>query len=229
MKTEFLGILILAVLLTGCDDGRIYDSGTEHATPSGNTAEISGTFRGTDSYGDEYTVALAAFTEEDGDYAVLSKAVSDSGITTLSGIGTQVTDIEICLLNRLRKRIVTFVNIPLDEAEHYETDELNTGMYATIQDYIFTVSCAQCHGGSNNAAANLSLTAGRSYGSLTEEPSTKIEGKMRVVRGDAAESVLWQTVGTSVSDEWAFRHTELIDNKSADLIRTWIELGAKEE
>lgn len=220
---------MLSMLSGGCDDGKIYDSGNEHSAPSGSTATVSGTFAGTDSYGDEYSVSLAAFTEEDGDYAVLSKAVSDTGITTLSGIGSQVTSIEICLLNRLRKRIVTFANIPFAESEHYDAGTLNTGLYATIQEYIFTASCAQCHGGSNSAAANLYLTADKSYGSLTGEPSTKIEGKMRVIPGDAAESVLWQTIGTSVSDEWAFRHTELTTNQSADLIRTWIELGAKEE
>ena len=65
--------------------------------------------------------------------------------------------------------------------------------FGALQLGLFNMACIQCHGGNGGAgAAGLNLTEGRSYANLVNVSSTRKEGMMRVVGGNARESLLHQ-------------------------------------
>ena len=57
-----------------------------------------------------------------------------------------------------------------------------------------TKTCAQCHGGSTSPAAGLYLTADKSHASLVNQPSTQVEDGIRVIPGNAEESILHKVI-----------------------------------
>jgi hypothetical protein len=109
---------------------------------------------------------------------------------------------------------------------------LNVGMYNTIQERIFSATCANCHGAATSAAAGLYLTAGKSHDAIVNVPSKKLPDMNIVEPGDAAKSALYQAISTDVTitDEWRYNHTaEVVDDGLLALIRQWITHGAKND
>ena len=104
---------------------------------------------------------------------------------TLPNIGSEVKTIELCVTNRLRKRVLTYQS--LDAASisgdtlYMEAGQVDVHMYAAIQENIFDKTCAQCHGGSTSPAAGLYLTADKSHANLVNQPSTEVAGGIRVI------------------------------------------------
>jgi hypothetical protein len=218
--------------LSSCDEGKIYDEVS--ATPEeGLTLMFSGAVTGTESWPEGYTVSVAGFG--DTEYALISKPVvsaADGGVVevTLSGISDEVKTVELCVLNRLRRKMVTFASTAAvagsDGVVNLTTGAVDATMYGVIQKYVFDASCVQCHGGSSYSAAGLNLTDGKSHAMLVGVASKKVPSLKRVSAGDGANSVLWQVVGTDLTSDWAYHHNEILTSPTADMIKSWIDSGA---
>ena len=223
-----------------CDDGRIYEK--EVALPQeGLTLKLKGHLTGVDTWPEKYTLCVAGFTGES-DYAVLSKVIASENAAggevevLLSGIKEEVTQLELCVTNRLRKRIVTFAQVdvaaqqPNDDTLRLDVGRLDVGMYRALQEAVFNASCVACHGANGRAACDLFLTEGQSYQALVGKASKVHEERLLVTPGKASESLLPQVL----SEEGLVQHnhTDLLDAKKKSalftLINDWIDAGAKE-
>ncbi len=229
--TAMLTCLALAAMaLSSCDEGRLYEGETD-SSRDGRIVKVTGTWRGATQWADGYSVAIAGFS--DSEYADISKNLQD-GSTVLSGIDDEVETVEVCVINRLRKRIATFATLSIADAKandtvRWELGELNTSMFEALQQKVFNTTCANCHGGSNFAAANLYLTQGKSYASLVDVDSELFPEMKRVLPGSAEGSLMYQILSTDASSSWAYDHSvEVVDESTLQLIASWIDNGALE-
>ncbi|MDE6772102.1 MAG: hypothetical protein K2J49_05825 [Muribaculaceae bacterium] len=223
----------MALVMTACDDGRIYDGTVVSPTDDGLTVAMIGELSGCPEYESQasYSVALAAFRDGD-EYAVSSKSLGDgSQEVLLSNIPADIDRVEVCLIDRLRKRVATFatqdVQNPGPGVVEFNVGQLDVAMFPAIQREVFSSTCTQCHGATGYAAAGLDLTSGKSFGMLVGIESTVVDGEKRVVAGDAGASVLWQAVATDMSASWAFNHANLLTATKSEFIKNWINNGAK--
>ena len=203
----FGGYLLLLAYITSCDDGRIYEK-TETLSEEGRTLKMSGKINGISKWPDGYSVVVAGFNDES-EYAVVTKtipAVEDDEIqVTMTGVSDKVTTIELCVINKLRKRVISFQSMDdltaVDDTILMDVGTVNVGMYHGIQEKVFNTTCAHCHGGSSSAAANLYLT----------------------------ESVLHTLLNTTISSTWGYDHSkEIVSSPILTLIDDWINNGAQE-
>lgn len=229
---KYLIMVCILLGMSSCDEGKIYDDAPALPEQSGMTVHFSGTVEGVDMWAPGYSVVLAGFGDDA--FAVITKQIADyDGATsiTMTNLPPEVKTVELCVINNLRRRIASYASIDVSESAGKEIEfnagTVNADMYHTIQKVVFDASCIRCHGGSSHAAAGLYLSAGESYRNLVDVPSTVMDGLRRVTPYNAAESSIWQAVGTGVSSEWSFNHSELLNSSSADLIKNWINNGAK--
>lgn len=226
---------VLTVFLCGaCDDGRIYETVTA-TSQEGRVAKLTGTLTGLDSWASGYNVVLAGFSEES-EFAVITKSLTTTADgqveTVLSGISDEVSTVELCVVNRLRKRLLTFQSLTPGHATdtiRIEAGTLNVGMYATLQDKLFSTTCANCHGASTSAAAGLYLTKGKSHAALVGQPSSLYTNALLVSPGDAENSLLYQALSTDISSTWRYDHSkEVLSESMLKMLGDWIDHGAKE-
>lgn len=120
---KYILFFFLPVLLIGlhaCDEGRIYENAVV-ATGEGRTVKMTGRISGVDKWSGDYSVVVAGFDDES-DYAIVSKVVpasesdNDEIQLTMSGITDEVTTVELCVINKLRKRIVSLVAMECTES-----------------------------------------------------------------------------------------------------------------
>ena len=106
---------LTALTVTSCDDGRIDENTITFK--EGRVVKMTGTLSGLENWPDDYSVAVAGFDGTD-DYAVISKAISKNteGATSiiLSGITDKVINVQLCILDRLRRHVMTFKEIELE-------------------------------------------------------------------------------------------------------------------
>ena len=230
------------ITLQGCDEGRLFEDEIP-ISPEGRTVTLTAQLTGLATWPDPSMYVVLAGFNDDSEYALINKSVpvpqneGDEVTVQLSGIKENVTRVELCVINRLRRHILAFYTI--DEATLTASNEievnvgtLNVGMFNTVQERVFNATCVNCHGAATSAAAGLYLTAGRSYESMVNKPSKKLPEMNIVEPGDAANSALYQALSTDVSitDEWHYNHTaEVVDEGILALIRQWITHGAKED
>lgn len=236
MRLSLTTLLIGACLWCACDDGLIPEVDVTPQT-GGYVAKLSGHITGIKQWSAPYTLVLAGF-EDGSDYATVQKNLTaeDGDISiVLSNIPTETKRVELCVTNTLRKHVVTLASINIADAAgdtiRLDVGQLHASQFATLQQQVFSTTCANCHGGSTHAAAGLYLTEGKSYESLVNCASTKETDRMRVLPGDADNSVLYKALATDVSADgkWRYDHTsEVVDENICSLIRNWINAGASE-
>lgn len=217
----------LALLASACDEGRIYDM-TEPEARSGLAAVL--TLDGgeaSEQWPEGYSLALAGFSPGS-EYAVISKNVKEGERrVVLTGIPSEVSDVEFCAIDRLRRRVATFSSVPArggDTLRFRADNAVDLSAAGAIQREVFDRTCVNCHGGSNFAAAGLNLTAGRSFGELVGVQSVKVPGEERVSKGNPEESVLWLILGGTESAEWSYDHSaEVSAPEKLELIKNWIK------
>ena len=224
---------IFAMLgLVGCDEGDIQEAATETKT-SGKVARLTAAVSGIDSWSAQYSVVLAAFAEGS-DYAVVQKRLTegDNGNveTTLNITSDDVATIELCVTNRLRQRIVSFASVPVSQLQgdslHLAPGRVDVSMFQTIQDMVFTTTCARCHGLGNTPAAGLTLAQGQSYAALVNHEASKQERGVRVVPGDTEASLLHKVIHGDPAAV-SFDHSNMIKEPTTiALIDNWINAGA---
>ena len=236
-------LLGLALCLAACDDGPIHEA--EHVAEGGKVVKVEGTLTGLDSWPDDYDVSLAGFTDNSADewspYATISKVITADAnghvSMSLSGIGGSIETVQVCVLNRLRQRIMTFTSRNIANEKGTDTIRIdlgtvNTSMLNAVQQSVFNASCTACHGGNGRSAAGLDLTEGHSYAALVGQQSVKVKDHKRVQPGDVGGSVLHQVLNTNVSAEWHQNHADMLNKERAahllTLIDNWISSGAPE-
>ena len=230
---------VLALGLTACDDGRIYPDTSTSA--EGKTVVLEGTLEGLESWAGNYRVSIAGFEEADDEYAQVSKVITVSDVkdgkvsVELSGIKSEVKLVRLCVLDRLRRHIVTFKETDISDAKEtvkMEVGTVNISMFNAIQQNFFNTTCANCHGASNRAAAGLYLTDGKSYDALVDVDSRKLEDKKLVETNNAANSVLHMVLYELSVPGVSMAHHDLVSEKNEEtilpLIDSWINNGAKE-
>ena len=232
-----LGLVMLNV--TACDDGRIYPETA--ATAEGKTVVLEGVLNGLDNWASNYRVSIAGFEDANDDYASVSKVITTSDIKDgkvsieLSGLKSDIKLVRLCILDRLRKHIVTFNEVDVSNATEtvrMDVGTVNISMFNAIQQNYFNTTCANCHGASNRAAAGLYLTEGKSYEALVDADSKKVEGLKLVEPNNAANSVLHMVLNQQSVEGISMDHRDLVSEKNEltilPLIDSWINNGAKE-
>ncbi len=241
-KSIIFASVIGLVGLQACDDGRLYEQETAIA-PEGRTVKLTARLTGIASWPDPSMYVVVAGFNDDSDYALINKSMptplmeGEEITVQLAGIKENVTRVELCVINRLRRRILSFYTIDdakLTASNDIEVDAgtLNVGMYHTIQERVFNATCVNCHGAATSAAAGLYLTVEKSHAAIVGIPSKKLEGMNIVEPGDAAKSALYEALSTDVSitDAWHYNHTaEVVDEGILAMIRQWITQGAKKD
>ena len=227
-----MGLLALLAVTASCDDGRLY-ADRLIIPEAGRVVKLTATLEGLDTWSDGYSIVLAGF-EDGSDYTVIAKSVqaADDGTVdiTMSGVAEEVTTLEVCAINRIRKRVATYYELDCstlaDDTLRIDAGRLDVGMFATIQQDIFDRTCTGCHG----EGRWLDLSAGTSYQTLVGQPSTVFEGRTRVLPGSAAESVLYTILTTSESADLGTDHQTqfTLSEEQFALIGDWIDDGAKE-
>ena len=217
-------------LLAGCDDGYIQEQVPQWT--EGKTVAVEGRICGLETWPDKYDIALAGFDDTDR-YAIISKVVSLNSLEpdghfrmTLSGVPGEVTQVELCVINRLRQRVVTLKSMPLGQdsrESEMQVGDVDAGMYNLIQTQFFDVNCTACHGASTFSAAGLNLTAGQSYGHLVNVESAKVPGSLLVAPGDAEASVLNQVLNTDLTATWRQNHGDMLNKERTAPLLTLID------
>lgn len=200
MKRKVYGWILLGLgilWLVSCDEGRIYEA-VPATAEGGRTVKFTGKVMGMDTWPSGYTVAVAGFDAKS-EYALTSANVMPSQAgedgtvqVVMSGVTDEVTQIELCVINRIRERVVTFARVDCSETAEdtirMDVGEQQVGMFQAVQQQVFDSRCASCHGGSTSAAGHLFLTAGKSYEQLVNVPSVVNSDVMRVKPADAENS-----------------------------------------
>ena len=235
MITRLSVLLCAACLIVACDDGRIYEEVTS-VQREGGSIRLTGHVTGRDTWASGYSIVLAGFADGN-EYAQTAKGLTtvngDSVDVVLSGIPSEVTQIEICAINRLRKRLFTFYASDYTEQEdtlRIDVGSLDIGMYTTVQTNLFDRTCTSCHGGSTSAARGLYLTADSSYKALVNVPADlSPEGMPFVTPGDVEQSFLHYVLNSDVSADWGMDHSDMVTSSDLlNLVDDWIANGAKE-
>lgn len=225
--------LFAAIGFTACDEGDIIDD-DETVRTAGKTVILTADLTGIATWGSQYSIVLAGFAEGS-NYAVTQKriaAVADGHVeTTLDITADSLSTIELCATNRLRERVATFAVISM-EASHGDTlrldaGALDIGQFATLQQLVFTGTCARCHGLGATPAGELTLVEGKSYEQLVDHPARQPENGMRVLPGSASESLLHHVVN-GTAPNIRFDHSNMIKEQATlTLIDNWINGGAQ--
>lgn len=236
MRRELFFFFIFASLfLTACDEGRIPEK-TVVIPQEGLTLKLTGNIRGMDSWPEKYSIVIAGFSE-DSEYATISKVLSVPDVEggsiemTMSGIKEGVNSLEFCVLNRLRKRVVSFYSMEdfeaVDDTVYMDVGTVDVGMYNTIQEKVFNENCVACHGRSTSAAGGLFLTAGASYAALVNTPSLVDEDMLLVAPDDVQNSFLHLVLNRN--GDTRHDHVDILSAKTSllTLIDDWIDSGAR--
>ncbi len=228
-----LGSLALGSLAS-CDSGPV-DETIAYVPQEGRTVKVTGTFEGMDSWPGGYTVAVAGFSHAS-EYAVVAKniAVGNGEVQTImSGVSEEVSEVEVCVIDRLRVRVATFavvenINELADDTIRLDVGTLDVGMFNTVQQSVFNANCIACHGMSNEAARGLYLTEGRSYDCLVDRQSSANPEYLLVNPGNSAESFLHLVLHDD--GYLSHGHTDILSAKTEllNLIDDWIDNGAKQ-
>lgn len=228
-----LASVLFAASISSCDDGRIYEQAVA-ATGEGRTIKVTGTVNGINQWSEDYSIVIAGFNAES-QFAVVSKIIPASSAggeieLCMSGITEDVTTVELCAINKLRRRIAGFAKLDCTAADAdtllMKLGTVDAGMFHAVQTQIFDANCTACHGKSTSAAAGLYLTEGKSYEALVNKNSTIQADRLLVKPGDASESFLHLILNAN----GLIRHDHL-DILSAkpemlSLIDNWINNGA---
>lgn len=230
-------VLVLALLLLhliSCDDGRIYaDYDIDDET---TTIHVTANINGIDKWPKGYNIAIAAFGD-DSEYAIVSKVISKPNNdlnhvdVRLSGITADATTVELCAIDALRRKVVSFYRVDFShtgDTLHADAGNINADMYGAIQSQIFATTCTACHGGGETAAAGLYLTADRSRDALVNRTSRKEPALQLVTPGESHNSVLYKTLATDLSSSWRINHAQMVfEDIKLNLVADWIDNGCK--
>ena len=244
-KIKYISLLsfifsFLSLHLVSCDSGDIEEQ-SYTITDKGHTVKLTAVLSGIDTWESKYSISLAGFSTGD-NYAQVVRSLPNTtpdGTRVemiLSNIGDNINTVELAITNRLRERIITLARVNLEDyTNKKDTIYMDLGVtdvskFGALQLGLFNMACIQCHGGNGGTgAAGLNLTEGRSFANLVNVPSSRKEGMMRVVGGNAQESLLHQMMAEGGENLLHVNHTEILSNQFREnlnevrqLIDEWI-------
>ena len=234
MKMRNLSLAVgLLFGFVACDDGPVEEHYAQ-MSQEGRTVNLTAHVTGLDSWPSEFSLVVAGFGEKE--YAIISKTVvpdSDGEASvTLSGVSMEATTVELCMINKLRKRIVSYYTVDCageGDVIDMQVGDVNVNMFDAVQNEVFDNHCIMCHGGSTSAAAGLYLTEGRSYEALVNVPSSRRPGSVLVEPGSSEDSFLHAVLmGDAPEDRHG--HEDILSVSYMHLIMLldeWIDNGAK--
>ncbi len=195
----------------------------------GRVAIVTGELSGTDTWTSDYSLVIAGFNNES-QFAVISKNIQsgDGELSIrLAGIVDEVTSVELCVINKIRKRVVSFATYEPsadDDTLRIDVGQIDVSMFAGIQTGIFNTTCTQCHGGSNYAAAGLYLTDGQSYNALVGIASQTIDSTYIVQPGDADNSLIYNLLVNTenTAAPYSYHINMVTENVRQQLMKDWI-------
>lgn len=234
--------ILTAAIISGCDDGRIYPSGNG-LSQDGLNIEIRCKLGGADYWrsSQSYSLSAAAFGTAGDDYADVSLNISPeiaSERIVLRGVSPAASTVEICILDRLRKKVAVFASFDIAGAAvtgdtlRFEAGEIDVTPLSALQKMLFTPTCSACHGGSAYAAGGLSLTSP----SETERATVGVaarralpEAPLRVTPGAPDSSLLYLALTSDISASWPYDHSvETVSNSVRDILRLWITTATQD-
>lgn len=238
---KLLSAINILLIFASCDSGDIEEQ-SYTITDKGHTVKLTAVLSGIDTWESKYSISLAGFSTGD-NYAQVVRSLPNTtpdGTRVemiLSNIGDNINTVELAITNRLRERIITLARVNLEDyTNKKDTIYMDLGVtdvskFGALQLGLFNMACIQCHGGNGGAgAAGLNLTEGRSFANLVNVSSTRKEGMMRVVGGNARESLLHQMMAEGGENMLHVNHTEILSNQFREnlnevrqLIDEWIE------
>ncbi len=240
IKFSIISLLGCFLSLTSCDEGRIYEKETE-IPAEGFTVKLTGTITGIDSWPSAYRIVLAAFKDDNSNAAksvqIFSSADNSNQINAkLSGLDADVTEVELCAIDNVRDRIITFASVTSDKFNiegdtlRMDVGSIDVGMYKAIQENVFDAKCIACHGQNGGAPRNLFLTSDKSYACLVDVDSKSNPDYKLVHSNNASKSLLPMVLE---SDGMLHHdHADILEARTKtdliNLIRAWINNGAKE-
>ncbi len=224
---RFKWILPLLALCS-CDEGRIWPEEVADSASEGLTARVEiADAVGADRWFSGYSLAVAGFAPGS-EYALISKNIElteeGSASVALTGIPAEVESVELCIIDRLRRRVASFESVPMASSEvTLSSVGADFSPEQVIQTEVFNTTCINCHGGASFSAAGLNLTRGHSFEELIGVTSVKNPQMQRVCPGDPDRSLLYQILVGQDSKEWNYDHSvEITASERLDLIKNWI-------
>lgn len=237
-KITILSIIILSVL-SACDDGSVIDK-TYIDVEDTYSVVVKGKLTGMGTWASGYNVVLGGFNEES-DYSLIQKSITlnnDEIDITLTGIPKTAKTIEIAAVTPLRIKIASLYSYDIPEGQrtddvmNIDLGTLDASMFTAIQRNVFentSMNCYRCHR-SATGAGKLSLADGTSYASLVNVPANHDAGRMRVVPGDAANSLLYEAMTNNILS--SMDHTGFFTDKAnirlLNMLKAWIDGGAQQ-
>lgn len=234
---SYIAMLATAAVLSACDEGNIYPE-TSGIDRGGATAKFVGYIANADSWPSQYTLSIAAFSD-DSDYAKTAKNISvdDDGYAsvTLTGIDVSYATVEVCVISKLRARVYTFLSVELSEYQEGDTicfepsEAIETDMFDCVQSVVFENNCTRCHGGNGYYAGDLNLTEGNSYSALVNVASTRdADGALLVVPSYPDSSYLYRVICGEEDEVLGMTHYDILSNDyvATQLVKNWISAGA---
>lgn len=233
-KKERNIILSLAcLLLSACDQGRIYPEEIQGAT--GRKATINIAVKGMDAWPENYMLLFAAFGDNK-EMPSVSKNIpkpsseNETVSVTLNGLDNKEKTLSVIVANQSRMAIYNVYTYTISENDPEITlpvDTINLAAFNRIQTQVFDAYCTACHGDGNHAAAGLYLNKKNSHRALVNvNADLSAEQKMLVKPGKPNNSFLLDILE---SDIVKYNHTDVLPEKELiQLIKTWINEGAPE-
>lgn len=237
MEKRFVSALLLTVviLLTGCDEGKIYP---EETTTHTMFARLDVTLKGKEAWPQKDLIVLAAFSDDNSlpvATTVIPEPTASSNTASVSlGLtgSEKMLAVSIVTKGTTRQVLYNFYTYPITEFSEEITlpvKEIDLASFDRVQKLIFDANCVACHGGSTTAAAGLYLTEGKSYDAIVERAaSLSGEGKMIVCPEKPDESFIMDILQ---SDIVRYNHSDIFAStpEFITLMKTWITEGAPRE
>lgn len=229
MEKKIVSVLLWA-LLTACDSGDIYPNPIEERND--NIAVSAGFILPDDTDTDGYQLYFAAFEAGSASPEVWTHVVkpqhTDTVYVSLGNVPPQAATVRLCLLTVGRRDIYDFFSYDIVSGEENRID-IPLGAVSLTMDYekiqdVFERNCTACHG-TEIGGAGLLLGAGKSYGSLVGASSGN-SAKKRVEPFSVSGSFLIDVL-TGDTLQLSTPHNRIIYSDDLDLLKAWIERGAK--
>ncbi|MCM1028250.1 MAG: hypothetical protein NC342_05100 [Pseudoflavonifractor sp.] len=235
LRNLIIFCVVASTLLSSCDDGRIYPPEND-IRQEGHTIEIKCRLDGVKDWNAtrDYFLSAAAFADDGSGYALVSLNIAggNNDALVLTGVPAEASTVKICILDRLRKEVVSLASMEIAGAPsvadtlRLDAGALDVSPLAALQDAVFTPTCSACHGGGAQAAASLSLlTANDTHKNTIGIPAHRAteQAPFRVMPGEADSSLLYLALTTDISSSWAYDHSvELVNPSLRDILRLWI-------
>lgn len=236
MKNIIVSILSLStLLLTGCDDGKIYP---EEVKTHDLFANLTVTLKGKEAWPQKDLIVLAAFGDDKtipvSTTVIPEPTASNNTASVKLGLTGNEKTISVSIVTKgtTRQVLYNFYTYPIEEFSK-EIDlpvkEIDLASFGRVQKQIFNDNCVACHGGSTHAAAGLFLTEGKSFDAIVNvRANLSAEGKMIVKPSEPNASFISDILSKDIVN---YNHSDIFASipEYITLMKTWISEGANNE